>query len=82
MPSVLFTATSTRARSLRRFSAIRRSAGTRPARPSTMNSTTSASAIACSAWRAISAKMPACTPGSSPPVSMAMKERSPWRPSP
>jgi hypothetical protein len=42
----------------------------------------SASTIACSAWRAISTKMPSGARGSKPPVSMAMKARAPRRPSP
>ena len=68
--------------SLRRRSAIARSPGVRPARPSTTNTIASASTIACSAWRAISTKMPCGERGSKPPVSMAMNERAPCRPSP
>ena len=68
--------------SLRSRAAISRSALATPLRPSTTKMTASASAIACSAWRAISKKMPSAAPGSSPPVSMAMNERPPALPSP
>ena len=81
-PSLLLTASQTRRPSLRRRAAIARSPGARPARASVTKITASASAIACSVWRAISEKMPSGVSGSSPPVSIAMNGRPPSRPSP
>ena len=48
-----------------------------PARTSTTKTTASASATACSAWRAISLTMPVGFSGSKPPVSMTMNS---WPP--
>ena len=78
-PSALFTARITGRPDLRRRSAITASCGVRPSRPSTMNTTTSASAIACLVCRAIACRMPLVAFGSKPPVSTTKYARSPRR---
>jgi len=68
-PSALFTASTTGRPDLRSRSAISRSWGARPLRPSTKKMTTSDSAIACRVCFAISCRMPLVATGSKPPVS-------------
>jgi len=72
MPSVLFTTSHTGMPRSRRSVAMRLSCGVSPARPSTTKRTTSASAMASRAWRAISERMPSFATGSKPPVSTTM----------
>ncbi len=68
-PSDLFTASTTGRPDLRSRSAISRSCGASPLRPSTKNTTTSHSAIACRVCLAISCRIPDVATGSKPPVS-------------
>ena len=83
MPSVLLTASSTRRAALaQQLARCACPAARGPARPSTTKMTTSASAIASRAWRAISERMPSFATGSKPPVSTTMKGLSPRRPRP
>ncbi|CFW39205.1 Uncharacterised protein [Bordetella pertussis] len=83
MPSALLTASSTRCwPDLRSRRAISWSCALTPARASTRNTTTSASAMAWRVWRAISARMPSLATGSKPPVSITRKGVSPTLPSP
>jgi hypothetical protein len=58
---------------------MRLSCGTRPSRASTRNATTSLSAIAASACRAICFRIPSFATGSKPPVSTTRNARSPMR---
>ena len=82
MPSVLFTANMTGRPVLRKNSAITRSWGAKPKRPSTKKIMRSDSATACLVCFAISAKIPVFATGSKPPVSMQINSRSPTRPLP
>ena len=82
IPSVLLTAKITGRPVLRKKSAITRSWGAIPKRPSTKKIIMSDSATACFVCLAISATMPVLATGSKPPVSTQINGRSPIRPLP